>query len=102
MRGWAPDRRSLERKLGKVRSRLVRAREELAVLDEQLLALDDDADDSRIRALVSDGPEAGHVHTDAQRHADATRRSRDALLASIAELELAQDDLLDRLVSTSR
>lgn len=72
------------------------------MLDEQMAAHDDDADDSRIRALVSDSPEAAHEHTDAQRHADAARRSRQALIQTIDELERAQDDLLDRLVSMSR
>ena len=85
-----------------MRARLVDARQQLAVLDEQILVHDDEADDTRVRALVSDSREAAHEHTDAQRHADAARRSREALVKTIHELEQAQDDLLDRLVSTSR
>lgn len=87
--------------MSKVRTRLVRARQQLAILNEQLVAYDDDADDTRIRSLVSDSPEAAHDHTDASRHANAAGRSRTALLSTINELEQAQDDLLDRLVSTS-
>ena len=91
-------RRSLvERSLRDVHGRLVRVREELAVLDEQLAVLNDAADDARIRSLVSETPLAESEHRDAQRHADAMARSRAAVLQSISELERAQDELLDKL-----
>jgi len=69
------------------------------VLDEQLVALSDAADDARIRALVSETPLADKEHHEAQRHADAMARSRAALQAAITELERAQDELLDRIVA---
>ena len=90
-------RRLIERRLTEVHRRLQRAREELAVIDEQLAALADAADEMRIRALVSETPLAEVEHRDAQRHADAMARSRAAVLQSILELEKAQDELLDRL-----
>jgi hypothetical protein len=92
----------VERRLLEVNRRLQRAREELSVLDEQMVAFADEADETRVRALVSDSPAAGREHREAERHADAMRRSRDALAATIAELERAQDELLDRLVTESR
>ena len=92
----------IERRLVEVNRRLRRAREELAVVDEQLRALTDAADDTRIRSLVSETPLADRENREAQRHADAMARSRAAVVASIAELERAQDDLLDRLVIESR
>jgi hypothetical protein len=92
----------IERRLTEVNQRLRRAREELAVVEEQLAALADAADDSRLRALVSETPLAESEHHEAQRHADAMARSRASVLASIAELERAQDQLLDRLVSEAR
>lgn len=92
----------IERRLVEVNQRLRRAREELSVVEEQLTALTDAAEDTRIRALVSETPLADHEHREAQRHADAMARSRAAVVASIAELERAQDDLLDRLVIESR
>jgi hypothetical protein len=87
----------IERRLTEVHRRLSRAREELSVVDEQLAALAEAADEARLRALVSETPLAEHEHQEAQRHADAMARSRAAVLESIAELERAQDDLLDRL-----
>lgn len=74
---------------------------ELAVVEEQLAHLVDDADEARIRALVSETPIAGQDHREAQRHADAMRRQRDALVAELAELDTAQNDLLDRLVASA-
>lgn len=91
-------RRALvERSLKDVHGRLVRARQELAVLDEQLGALNEAADEARIRALVSETPVAGSDYGDAQRHADAAARARQALKATIEELEHRQDELLLRL-----
>jgi hypothetical protein len=96
-------RRSLvERSLRDVHGRLVRVREELAVLDEQLAVLNDAADDARIRSLVSETPLAGHEYADAQRSADAATRGRTALLAMIDELERRQDELLGKLVVEPR
>lgn len=92
----------LERKLSHVRDRLRRARAELAVVEEQLAVLAESAEEARIRALVSETPLADREHHEAQKHADAMARSRVDLLGTIAELERAQDDLLDRLVLESR
>lgn len=92
----------IERRLTEVNKRLRRAREELSVIEEQLSALADHADDARLRALVSETPLAESEHHEAQKHADAMARSRAAVLASITELERAQDELLDRLVTESR
>ena len=92
-------RRSVvERSLRDVHGRLVRVREELSVLDEQVAYLTDVADDARIRSLVSETPLAGHEYTDAQRSADAASRARSALLTTIGELERRQDELLGKLV----
>lgn len=87
----------IQRRLTEVHRRLQRAREELAVVDEQLAALAEDADEARVRSLVSETPLAEQEHRHAQRHAEAMLRSRTAVLESIAELERAQDDLLERL-----
>jgi uncharacterized coiled-coil DUF342 family protein len=94
----------IERKLFDVAQRLRRAREELAVIEEQLAALTDAADDARIRSLVSETPLAHREYTEAQRHADAMDRSYRAVAADVAELQATQDELLDKLVGgdTSR
>jgi hypothetical protein len=92
----------IERRLMDVAHRLKRAREELAVIDDQLAALSDAADDARIRSLVSETSLAQREYTAAQRHADAMARTREMVEADVAELQATQDELLDRLISGDR
>ena len=94
-------KRQVERRLTEVSERLKALRGELAVADEQLAQLADEADDTRLRSLVSETPLAEREHRDAQRHADAMARHRTEVLAEIEQLERAQDDLLDRLTAES-
>lgn len=89
----------VERRLSEVAERLRQLREELAVTDEQLQHLAEQADDARLRALVSETPLAGQEHRDAQRHADAMSRHREEVRSTIAKLEQTQDELLDRLTA---
>ncbi len=91
-------RGALEGKLRQLGDRLRRAREELAVLDEQLVVFRDTAEETRLQALVDGSPLSGRDHREAQRHAEAMGRSRQRLVETVAELERARDDLLDRLV----
>jgi hypothetical protein len=84
----------LERRIRDVHTRLVRAREELAVLDEQLAVVQESVDEARVRALVSETPLATQEHNEATRHADAMVRARDALHKTVTELERRQDELL--------
>lgn len=88
----------IERRLRDNSARLKRAREELAILDEQLAVFAEAADDARIRALVSETPLAEREYDEAQKHADAMAKSRSALQSTIDDLQRAQDELLDRLV----
>ena len=64
-------RSMLERKLIEVGERLKQLRAELVITDEQMVQFVDEADDARLRALVSETPLADRDHHEAQRHADA-------------------------------
>jgi hypothetical protein len=92
----------VERKLAQVSERLKELRAELSVTDEQLTALADEADDTRLRALVSETPLAEAEHRDAQRHVDALAKHRASVQSAIERLESTQDELLDRLIAHSR
>jgi chromosome segregation ATPase len=87
----------LERRLSDVATQLRELRRELAVSNEQLAHLADQADDARLRSLVSETPIAEREHRDAARHAEAMERHRTEVQGSIEDLERQQDDLLDRL-----
>ena len=81
-----------------VSKRLRKAREELAVADEQLCALSEAADEARIRSLVSETPLAARESQEARRHAEAMAGARDRLASQVKRLEAELDELLDKLV----
>ena len=87
----------VERRLRKVSQQLRALRDDLQITEEQLVQLADEAEDARIRALVSETPGADKEYRKANRHADRLRSSAEKARARIAELEDQQDDLLDRL-----
>jgi hypothetical protein len=89
----------LERRISDTHARLVRAREELAVLDEQLSVVLESVDEARVRSLVSETPLAAHEHNEAARHADAMVRAREALQKTVVDLERRQDELLAAVTS---
>ncbi len=91
-------RNTIERRLSDAHDQLVRARTELAVIDEQLVVADEIADDTRLRALVSETPLATKEHDEANRQAAVMRQTRDALVGRVVDLERRQNELLDRLV----
>ena len=80
-------------------TRLTRARQDLAVLEEQLAVVASEAEDTRLRSLVSETPLAAHEHSEVQRHADALARARDAMAQTVAELTRRQDELLTHVGS---
>ena len=64
------------------------------MLDEQLAVVADEAEDARLRSLVSETPLAAHEYAEVRRHADAMVRARDALRASVEDLSKRRDELL--------
>ncbi len=72
-------------------------RAELAVTEEQLAFLEEEAEAARLDALVSETPLGEVAARETRRHADAQSKHRDVLLRSIADLVAEQDSLLDRL-----
>ncbi len=91
-------RSTIERRLSDAHDQLVRARRELAVIDEQLVVADEIADDTRLRALVAESPLATKEHDEASRQATVMRQTRAALVGRVVDLERRQNELLDRLV----
>lgn len=92
------EQQALQKRLTEVHQRLVKARQELANLEEQLAVFVETADDARIRSLVSETPLANREWSEARRHAEAWTRSRDEQRARVAELERTQDELAGKLV----
>ncbi len=89
----------VEKQLSASAERLRSLRSELAVIDEQLAALAEVADESRLRALVSETPLADREHAEARKQAEAMAGHRQQVVQSIDKLERSQDELLDRLLA---
>ena len=88
-------RSRIERRLADVGKRLRSLRTDLAVAEQALMQVDYEADDARLRALVSETPIAQKEHEQARRQVEVLRRNRDVLKAEISKLEARQDELLD-------
>ena len=90
----------IERRLRGIGRQLGVLRTDLRVAEEQLDQVSDEADESRLRALVSETPIAEREYREARRQAERLRLHRDEIAARIIRLEADQDALLDRF-STS-
>ena len=86
----------IESRLRGVGRQLSTLRADLHVCEEQLVQVSDEADECRLRALVSETPLAEREYREARRHADKLRRHRDEIAESVSRLEADQDALLDR------
>jgi hypothetical protein len=89
----------IERRLSQTVTRLKSLRAELAQIDEQVDVFVSDADDSELRALMSETPGAAFEANDARKHADAMTKHRQHVVDSIRDLEAKQDELLDKLTA---
>ena len=92
-------RSMIERKLAEVSDEMKRVREDLRVSAEQLDHFKAEADEARIRALVSETPMVEQDFQEAHRHAETMRRHHDDLENRMAELETRQDALLDQMMA---
>lgn len=89
----------LQRRLVDVSERLKRLRADFNVGAEQLVFMEDDAEDKRLRSLIAETPIAEFEAREATRHSSALAQFQSDLARSIRELELEQDSLLDRLAA---
>ncbi|MGZ0229051.1 MAG: hypothetical protein ACKVKO_03695 [Acidimicrobiales bacterium] len=88
----------VERRLVDLGDRLKRLRDELRVADEQLMQLRDEADDARLRSLVSETPVAAKEHRQAAQQLAKLESQRHSVAADIAKHEAKSDELLDQMM----
>ena len=89
--------RLTERRLRRGTQSLAALRNELSVVEEQVQHFAEEVQDLEIRALVSETPLADAESREALRHMQALTKHRDYLREAITDLEVRQDDLLDKL-----
>lgn len=91
-------RGNLHQRLGDVRAEVMRARETLRILDEQVAFQEGVADDAVTRAVVAGTPLADRERREASDDLRRLRRQRDETRERVAALVAEQDELLERLL----
>ena len=91
--------RLIEKRLRRNSETLKQLQSEIALLEEQLHALREDAREKELRSLVSETPLASHEFRDAQKHVEAIETQFDHLKKLISGVTQEQDELLDKLGS---
>lgn len=91
---------SIEKSLAEIGDRLTKARNDLRIVEEQLLFQMDVMEDAKTRALVAETPLADREFRVARDDHDRLARQRDEATQNIVELQKEQDRLLDRMLGT--
>jgi hypothetical protein len=89
----------IEKSMSQIGDRLTKAKEELRIIEEQLLFQMDVLEEAKTRMLVSETPLADQDYRIARDDFQRLQRQRDAAAARIAELQSEQDRLLDRMLN---
>lgn len=93
---------ALERRIRELQVRVRTAREELAILVEQIESLAEDAEEARVRWLVAETPLAERESADAHRHLGLARRAADSLRTEIDQCVVDRDRFLHDLPVAAR
>jgi myo-inositol-1-phosphate synthase len=91
---------NIQKSLTEIGDRLWRARDDLRIIEEQLLYQMDVLEEAKTRMLVSETPLADQEHRIARDDYENLVRARARAEAAIAELQREQDRLLDRMISS--
>jgi hypothetical protein len=89
----------IERSMSQIGERLSKAKEELRIVEEQLLFQMDVLEEAKTRMLVSETPLADRDYRVARDDFQRLERQRDEAAARIADLQREQDRLLDRMLN---
>ena len=91
----------IKRRLAALSTEIQAAREEIAMLDEQVAHFSDAAEDLRLRAMVSETPLAEKEHREASKTVNNLTKDRATWADRLSSLEAKQDQLLDELMDTT-
>jgi hypothetical protein len=90
----------IEKSLSELSDRLQKARDDLRIVEEQLLFQTDVLEDAKSRMLVSETPIAERDYRIARDDHDNLERQRRRAEREIVELKEEQDRLLDRILGS--
>lgn len=90
----------IQKSLSQLGDRLTRAKEDLRIVEEQLLFQMDVLEEAKTRMLVAETPLADREYRVAREDHDRLVQERARVTAEITELAQEQDRLLDRMLAT--
>jgi hypothetical protein len=90
----------IQKSLSQLGDRLTRAKEDLRIVEEQLLFQMDVLEEAKTRMLVAETPLADREYRVAREDHDRLVTERARVTAEITELAQEQDRLLDRMLAT--
>ena len=91
----------VEKTLAQIGDRLARMREELSIVEEQLLFQIDVADEAHVRALLSETPLADREYRMARDDLHRLEVERKRLHGQIADIRSEQNRLLDQMLDSA-
>jgi hypothetical protein len=91
---------NIERSLAEIGERIGRAREDLRIVEEQILFQMDVVEEAKTRMLVSETPLADREFRIARDDYERLESQRTEVAAEITELQREQDRLLDRMLGS--
>jgi hypothetical protein len=91
----------IEKNLSDLGDRLDKAREDLRIVEEQLLYQMDVLEEAKTRMLVSETPLADREYQIARDDYERLAAQRKEIMALVAELRTEQDRLLDRMLGST-
>ncbi|MFN2388713.1 MAG: hypothetical protein ABR575_03785 [Actinomycetota bacterium] len=92
----------IQRTLAQIGERLTKARDDLRIVEEQLVFQQDVLEEAETRMLVSETPLADREHRIARDDYERLARQRAEAQRLIDELQAEQDGLLDRMLGANR
>ena len=91
----------LRKSLAQLGDRITKARDDLRIVEEQILFQMDVVEETKTRMLVAETPLADSEYRIANEDYQRMQKERDRVIAEIAELQVEQDRLLDLMLATN-
>lgn len=91
----------LQKALAQLGDRINKARNDLRIVEEQLLFQMDVVEETKTRMIVSETPIAEREYKVANDDYQRMQKERERVIAEIAELQVEQDRLLDLMLTTN-
>ena len=91
----------LQKALAQLGDRINKARNDLRIVEEQLLFQMDVVEETKTRMVVAETPIAEREYKEASDDYQRMQKERERVTAEIAELQVEQDRLLDLMLATN-